>query len=158
MGNNLFHSKPKEKVLQELSSHLKGLSLKEVENRLKEFGLNEIPEKKAVHPVFLFLRQFRSWLIYVLIGAAVFSWWTKHFFDFYIILAVLFFNAIMGFVQEYKAEKAIAALRKMVVDFTKGIRGGDLLNVPVKELVPGDIILIEEGDRIPADARLLRSE
>ena len=155
MGNNLFHSKPAEKVLKELSSHSEGLSLKEAKSRLEKFGPNEIPEKKAVHPVFLFLKQFRSWLIYVLIGAAIFSWWTKHFFDFYIILAVLLFNAIMGFIQEYKAEKAIAALRKMVVDFTKGIREGDLLNIPVKELVSGDIILVEEGDRIPADARLL---
>jgi len=154
-NNNLFHSKSIEKTLEELSSHLEGLTLEEAKNRLQKFGPNEIPEKKTVHPVFIFLKQFHSWLIYILIGAALFSFWTGHMFDVYIILAVLFFNAVMGFIQEYKAEKAIKALKKMVVDFTNVVREGELLKIPAKELVRGDIILLEQGDRIPADARLL---
>ncbi|MBM3251084.1 MAG: HAD-IC family P-type ATPase, partial [Candidatus Nealsonbacteria bacterium] len=153
--NNSFHSKPIEKILKEFSSRAEGLSLEEVENRLQEFGHNELPEKKGLHPAFIFLKQFNSWLIYVLIGAAVFSFSTGHIFDVYIILAILSFNAVMGFIQEYKAEKAIAALRKMVVSFAKVIRRGELLKIPARELVPGDIILMEEGDRIPADARLM---
>ncbi|MDP1538487.1 MAG: HAD-IC family P-type ATPase [bacterium] len=155
VNNKLFHSKPGEKVLEELSSHSEGLTLEEAKNRLQKFGFNEIPEKKATHPAFIFLKQFQSFLIYVLIGAAIFSFFTGHMFDVYIILAVLLFNAIMGFIQEYKAERAIAALKKMVVSFAKVIRKGGLLKILAKELVPGDIIFLEEGDRIPADARLL---
>jgi len=156
MNNNLSHSKTGEKVLEELSSHAEGLTLKEAQNRLQKLGPNEIPEKKAVHPAFLFLKQFNSWLIYILIGAAVFSFFTGHLFDVYIILAVLLVNAFMGFVQETKAEKAIRALKRMVVLFAKVVRNGELLKIPARELVPGDIISLEEGDRIPADARLLQ--
>lgn len=155
MGNNSFHSKTIEQVLQQFSSGFDGLSEREAKERLEKFNFNEIPEKKSLHPFFVFLKQFHSWLIYILIGAAVFSYFTGHIFDVYIIFAVLLFNAAMGFIQEYKAEKAIQALKKMVVDFTKVIRDGNLLNIPVRELVPGDIILLEEGDRVPADARLL---
>jgi len=151
---NSFHSKSIEKTLEELSSYPEGLTLEEVKNRLQKFGFNEIPEKRALHPAFIFLKQFHSWLIYILIGAALFSFWTGHMFDVYIISAVLLLNAIMGFIQESKAEKAIRALKKMVVDFTNVVREGELLKIPAKELVQGDIILLGEGDRIPADARL----
>lgn len=140
--------------MEELSSYPEGLTLEEVKNRLQKFGFNEIPEKRALHPAFIFLKQFHSWLIYILIGAALFSFWTGHMFDVYIISAVLLLNAIMGFIQESKAEKAIRALKKMVVDFTNVVREGELLKIPAKELVQGDIILLGEGDRIPADARL----
>ncbi len=155
-NNNFFHAKPIQEVVEEFSSHMaEGLTLKDAKDRLEEIGPNEIPEKKAVHPFFVFLKQFHSWLIYILIGAAIFSFLTGHIFDVYIILAVLFFNATIGFIQEYKAERAISALKKMVVPFAKVIRGSELLKIPARELVPGDIILLEEGDRIPADARLL---
>jgi len=153
--SSLAHSRTVEKTLTEFSSHPEGLTLKEAASRLQKFGANEIPEKKAVHPVFIFLKQFHSWLIYILIGAAVFSFFTGHMFDVYIILAVLLFNACMGFIQESKAEKAIRALKKLVVPFAKVIRGGELFKIPAKELVQGDIILLAQGDRIPADARLL---
>ncbi|HXK32352.1 MAG TPA: HAD-IC family P-type ATPase [Candidatus Paceibacterota bacterium] len=155
MGNNLFHSKSIRKTFEELSSYPEGLSSEEAKNRLERFGFNEIPEKKAVHPAFIFLKQFNSWLVYILVGAALFSFWTDHMFDVYIILAVLLFNALVGFVQEYRAEKAIRALKKMVVNFATVVRKGELLKIPAKELVPGDIILLREGDRIPADARIL---
>ncbi len=154
-NNNSFHSKSIEKVLEEFSSHWEGLSEEKIQEHLKDFGANEIPEKKATHPVFIFLKQFHSWLIYVLIGAAIFSFVTGHMFDVYIILGVLLFNACMGFVQESKAEKAIRALKRMIVPFAKVIRNGELLKIPAKDLVPGDIIFLEEGDRIPADGRLL---
>jgi P-type Ca2+ transporter type 2C len=158
-NTNLFHSKPVKKVLKELlSDSREGLASSEVKIRLQKFGFNEIPEKKAIHPVFIFFKQFHSWLIYILIGAALFSFFTGHIFDAYIILAVLFLNAVMGFFQERKVERTIAALKKMVVLFTKVIRGGDLLKIPAKELVPGDIIFLEEGDKIPADARLLEAK
>ncbi|MBL7142536.1 MAG: HAD-IC family P-type ATPase [Candidatus Pacebacteria bacterium] len=155
MENNLFHSKSIKKIFEELSSYPEGLSLEEAKNRLEKFGTNEIPEKKAVHPAFIFLKQFHSWMVYILVGAALFSLWTGHMFDVYIILAVLLFNALVGFTQEYRAEKAIRALKRMVVHFATVVREGALLKIPARELVPGDIILLREGDRIPADARLL---
>ena len=155
MTSNSFHSKTGEKVLEELFSHWDGLTQKEAQERFQKFGPNEIPEKKTAHPIFIFLKQFRAWLIYILIGAALFSFFTGHMFDVYIILAVLLFNAGMGFIQEHKAEKAIKALRGMIVPFAKVVREGQLLKIKAKELVPGDIILLEEGDRVPADARLL---
>ena len=95
-------------------------------------------------------------MIYILIGAAIFSFFTGHIFDVYIILGILLINASMGFIQETKAERAIRALKKMVVPFAKVVRSGELLKIPAKELVPGDVISLEEGDRIPADARLLK--
>jgi len=155
---NSFHSKTGEKVLEELSSFPGGLPQKEAQERLQKFGPNEIPEKKSLHPLFIFLKQFRSWLIYILIGAAVFSFLNGEMFEFYIILAVLVFNAVMGFIQEYRAEKAIKALKGMIVPLAKVVRDGQLLSLPAKELVPGDIILLEVGDRIPADARLLEAK
>jgi len=153
--NNLFHSKPVEKVLKELSSGIKGLSHEEAKTRLQDFGPNEIPEKKSKHPVLIFLKQFHSILIYILIAAAAISFFIGHAIDVYVILAVILINAIIGFIQEHKAERSIQALKRMIVPHAKVFRGGELLQIHAKELVPGDIIFLEEGDRIPADARLL---
>ena len=156
--NNLFHSKPVEKVLKELSSGIKGLSHEEAKTRLQDFGPNEIPEKKSKHPVLIFLKQFHSILIYILIAAAAISFFIGHAIDVYVILAVILINAIIGFIQEHKAERSIQALKRMIVPHAKVFRGGELLQVHAKELVPGDIIFLEEGDRIPADARLLEAK
>ena len=155
LNNNLFHYQSIDQTIKYFSSHSgEGLNSEEAKNRLLKFNFNEIPEKKSIHPIFIFIKQFNSWLIYILIGAAVFSFLTDHLFDVYIIITILFLNALIGFIQEYKAEKAIHALKKMVVPFAKVIRDGDLLKIPARELVPGDVIFLEEGDRIPADARL----
>ncbi len=155
MLNNSFHSEPVEKVLKKLSSGISGLSHKEAKARLQDFGPNEIPEKKAKNPVLIFLKQFHSILIYILIAAAAISFFIGHAVDVYVILAVILINAIIGFIQENKAERSIQALKRMIVPYAKVFRGGKLLQVHAKELVPGDIIFLEEGDRIPADARLL---
>ena len=155
MLNNSFHSEPVEKVLKKLSSGISGLSHKEAKIRLQDFGPNEIPEKKAKHPVLIFLKQFHSILIYILIAAAAISFFISHVVDAYVILAVILINAIIGFIQENKAERSIQALKRMIVPYAKVFREGKLLQVHAKELVPGDIIFLEEGDRIPADARLL---
>ncbi|MBL7131713.1 MAG: cation-transporting ATPase, partial [Candidatus Omnitrophica bacterium] len=155
MLNNSFHSEPVEKVLKKLSSGISGLTQKEAKTRLQGFGPNEIPEKKAKHPVLIFLKQFHSILIYILIAAALISFFIGHVVDVYVILAVILINAIIGFIQENKAERSIQALKRMIVPYAKVFREGELLQVHAKELVPGDIIFLEEGDRIPADARLL---
>ncbi len=153
--NNSFHSKPVEKVLKKLSSRIKGLSPEEAKTRLQDFGPNEIPEKKSKHPILIFLKQFHNILIYILIAAAAISFFIGHLVDVCVILAVILINAIIGFIQEHKAERSIQALKRMIVPHAKVFRGGELLQIHAKELVPGDIIFLEEGDRIPADARLL---
>ncbi|MCK4948420.1 MAG: cation-transporting P-type ATPase, partial [Candidatus Aureabacteria bacterium] len=158
MLNNSFHSEPVEKVLKTLSSKIDGLSRKEAKARLQDFGPNEIRGKKAKHPVLIFLKQFHSILIYILIAAAGISFFIGHVVDAYVILAVILINAIIGFIQENKAERSIQALKRMIVPHAKVFRGGELLQVHAKELVPGDIIFLEEGDRIPADARLLEAK
>ncbi len=156
--NNSFHSQPVEKVLQRLSSEVSGLSHEEAKSRLQQFGINEIPEKKGQHPVIIFLKQFHSILIYILLIAAVISFFSGHLIDVYVITGVIFINAAMGFVQEYRAEQSIRALKKMIVPYAKVYRSGELLRKPSKELVPGDIISLEEGDKIPADARLVETK
>ena len=153
--NNLPHSQTIEDTLEKLSSNISGLSENEAKKRLEKFGVNEIPEKKARHPILIFLKQFHNILIYILVIAAFISFFSGDLIDVYIIVAVILINAAMGFVQEYRADQSIQALKKMIVLHAKVYRGGELLQIAAKELVPGDIILLEEGDRIPADARLL---
>jgi len=153
--NSPFHSQTVEDALEKLSSNINGLSEKEAKSRLEKFGVNEIPEKKARHPVLIFLKQFHSVLIYILIIAAVISFFSGDLIDVYIIVGVILINAIMGFVQERKADLSIQALKRMIVPHAKVYREGELLQIAARELVPGDIILLEEGDRVPADARLL---
>ncbi len=153
-----FHSKPSEKVLQELSSGIDGISESEAEARLNKFGPNEMPEKKGKHPVFFFLKQFKSALIYILILAAVISFSIGNMVDVVVISAVILINAIIGFVQEYKAERSIQALKKTVVRNAKVYREGELLEIPTKKVVQGDILFLEEGDRVPADARIIEQK
>ncbi|MFQ5970475.1 MAG: cation-translocating P-type ATPase [Nitrososphaerales archaeon] len=154
--NGEFHSLAVETVLEKLSSKPTGISGEDAKNRLALYGTNEIPEKKARHPVVTFLKQFHSILIYVLITAAIIAYLFEHLIDTYVIAAVILINASMGFVQEHRAERSIRALKKMIVASAKVIREGELLQIPARELVPGDIILLEEGDRVPADARLFQ--
>lgn len=153
--SNLPHSQTVEEILQTLSSNINGLSEKEAKTRLEKFGVNEIPEKKARHPILIFLKQFHSILIYILIIAAVISSLSGDLIDVYIITGVILINAVMGFVQERKADQSIQALKKMIVPHAKVYRKGELLQIAARELVPGDIVLLEEGDKVPADARLL---
>ncbi|NVM31582.1 MAG: HAD-IC family P-type ATPase, partial [Candidatus Helarchaeota archaeon] len=152
-----FHSRTLDTVLEDLVSGLGGLSDEDAENRLQIYGPNELPEKKGKHPVLIFLRQFNNILTYVLILAAVISYISDphYLIDVYIITAVIVINSIMGFIQENKAERAIQALKKLIVPFAKVYREGKLKRIKSRELVPGDIILLEDGDKIPADARLM---
>ena len=155
INTKLFHSYTIEETFKKLSSTSNGLSEEEATKRLKQFGSNELPEKKEKHPIFIFLKQFHSTLIYILVVAAIISFIFEHVIDTYVIIAVILINATIGFIQERKAERAIHALKKMIVSYAKVIRKGELLEILAKELVPGDIILLEEGDKVPADARLI---
>ncbi|HOD38345.1 MAG TPA: calcium-translocating P-type ATPase, SERCA-type [Candidatus Marinimicrobia bacterium] len=133
----------------------KGLSPEEASKRLTQYGPNQLREQKGRHPIFLFLDQFRDFIIWVLIGAAILSGFLGEWIDALAILAIVIFNAILGFVQEYRAEKAIVALKKLSTPMAKVIRDGNQMTIPSNEVVPGDIIEIEAGDHIPADSRVL---
>ncbi|MBS3066997.1 HAD-IC family P-type ATPase [Candidatus Pacearchaeota archaeon] len=150
-----WYSLEKEEVLEELNTDIKGLTKYEAAERTKKYGKNEIIEEKPVNPLLIFFGQLRSVMIYILIAAAVISYFFHHLIDFYIIIFVIILNSSIGFIQEYKTERAIQALKKMIVSYAKVYREGDLVKIPAHHLVPGDIIILEEGDRIPADCRLL---
>ena len=133
----------------------RGLVRQEAERRHAEFGPNELPEAPPPSLLKLFLSQFTSVIVWVLIGAAIISGLLEDWLDAVAILAIVFLNGLLGFVQEFRAERSLAALRKMSVATARVVRDGTLRSIPACELVPGDVILLEAGDRIPADARLI---
>ena len=158
VNNNFFHARSAEQIIEEFSSKKRGLSKEEVEKRLKEYGKNELAEKKKISLLLLLLGQLKSFMIYILISAAVISLIIGHLIDFYVILVVVILNAGIGFGHEYKAERSIKELKKMVVAYSKVYRDGELIQIPSSELVPGDIIFLEEGDKIGADSRIIESK
>ena len=133
----------------------RGLAGREVERRHTELGPNELPEAPPPSLVKLFLSQFTSIIVWVLIGAAILSGLLEDWLDAAAILAIVLLNGVLGFIQEFRAERSLAALRKMSVATARVFRDGILRSIPARELVPGDLILLEAGDRIPADARLI---
>ena len=151
------HALPAEEVVSALGSYPSGLSAQEAAQRLRKHGPNALPPPTGRHPVFRFLAQFNSALIYFLLAGAGAAWALGHFVDAGVIVAVVLINAIVGFVQEGKAEDALAAIRKMISPRAHVLRAGRRQSVPAAELVPGDIVLLEAGDRVPADLRLLRA-
>lgn len=155
---NNYHSKSKEEVLEIFSSSIEGLSKEEVEKRIEKYGFNEIPSGDEKGPLYIFFKQFHSVLIYILFVAAFIAFLFGHVIDTYVILAVILLNAAMGFFQEYKADKAIRALKTIIVPYAKVLRDKEVIQIKARDLVPGDIILIEEGDKIPSDARLIETK
>ena len=132
-----------------------GLSEYEAQQRLEREGPNELPEAQPPSLLRLFFSQFASFIIWVLIGAAVISGLLEDWLDAAAILAIVLFNGVLGFIQEFRAERSLAALRKMSMATARVIRDSVLRSIPARELVSGDLILLEAGDRIPADARLI---
>ena len=151
-----FYSLNCETVSKELKSDLaRGLGDAEAKRRLSEFGANSLHEKKAISPIGIFLGQFKDFVIWVLIAAAVVSGILQEWVDALAIIAIVFMNAILGFIQEYRAEKSLAALKKLSRPNSKVIRDGLHKVVYSLELVPGDLIELEAGDSIPADSRIV---
>ncbi len=155
---NQWHTKNSKDVFKILKTSEKGLTEGEAEKRLREKGLNEISKGRKKSVILTFLKQFNSPLIYILFVAMIISFIFDHHVDAYVILAVVLINATISFIQERKAERAIDALKKLVVSYAKVYRGGEIKKVPSQKIVPGDIIVLEEGDKIPADARLLETK
>ncbi len=161
----LAHSLDKQTVLTELNTDLsKGLSSQEVLNRRAKCGENKLKEKKKKSNARRFFEQFKDAMILILIVASIISFVVAlvegeahEFFEPVLILLIVFINAIMGVVQESKAEKALDALKNMSAPHARVVRDGKELVISASELVPGDIILLEAGDFVPADARLIKS-
>lgn len=143
-----------EQIFKSLSTSEKGLKDTEVERQRKKYGFNEIIETKKISPFQIFIRQFTSLIILILMAAVAISMFVGELLDAAVISIIVVFNGLFGFVQEYRAEKAIEALKKLAAPRAKVIRDGTEYEVDSRELVPGDIILLETGDKVPADARL----
>lgn len=149
-----WHQKKTDEVIEDLGSSLKGLSPEEAEKRLQEYGPNELKEKKKKTVFMMFLDQFKDFMIIVLMAAAVISGIIGEPSDTIAIVVIVVLNAVIGFVQEYRAEKAMAALKKMAAPTATVIRNGMPENIPASQLVPGDVVLLDAGKVVPADLRL----
>ncbi|WP_428408272.1 cation-transporting P-type ATPase [Hyphococcus sp.] len=143
------------RVLEELKSSAAGLSSQEAARRLQEYGPNKPPEPPKRSTLLRFLTHFHNILIYVLIGAAAITAVLGHWIDTGVILAVVIANAIIGFVQEGRAERAMESIQRMLAPHASALRDGKRVTLAGEELVPGDIVILEAGDKVPADIRLL---
>ncbi len=155
----IWHNLSVSEVIESLNSGIQGLTREEAERRLAQFGPNELAEKKKSSPWMLFLEQFKNFLIIILLVAAIVSGVLAltgegDIWDPILIVIIVFFAAGLGFVQEYRSEKAMEALKQMTASTATVIRDGEEEEIPARDLVPGDIILLQTGDRIPADSRL----
>jgi Ca2+-transporting ATPase len=146
-----------EQVLNELSTEENGLSQEEAAKRLSEYGLNELKKEKGRSPIKLFLTQFTDILIIILLIATGLSLAVGEAIDALIIFVIVIVSALLGFAEEYRSEKAVEALKKMTAPTAIVLRDGKELKIPAGQIVPGDIVLLYTGDKIPADARLLEA-
>ena len=135
----------------------KGLSTEDAKKRSMKFGKNELVEKEKAGPISIFLSQFKEILIVILIIAAIAAAYVGDTIDAVVILIVVVINAVVGFIQEYRAEKAMEKLKGLISSEAVVIRDGREQKIPAGDLVPGDIVIIEEGDNIPADLRIIQS-
>ena len=154
--NTESHSMEKEQLLESLKVTEAGLSTEEAERRLQEFGPNELVMKKGVSPIQIFFGQFKDIFVIMLLIAIGISVAINEIVDAATIGTIVFLNAIVGFIQEYRSEKAMEAMKKLTAPKARILRNGKEMVIPSRNVVPGDIVLLEAGDRIPADARLLK--
>jgi Ca2+-transporting ATPase len=149
-----YHLLPISEIQELFNTGKQGLQNAEAEERLLQYGKNELAEKRKTSVLLLLFRQFKDVMIFILFLAAVISFMVGDVKDSVVILIIVLLNAVIGFVQEYRAEKAIEALRKMAALNATVRRGGYILQLPAAELVPGDIVILEAGMSVPADIRL----
>ena len=154
-----WHATPTDEVAQRLATSVdKGLDATEAANRLKKYGPNQLPQGKKRGPLMRFLAQFNNILVYVLLGAGFTKLMLSLWVDAAIIFAVVVLNALLGFIQEGRAEKALDSIRNMLSAEARTTRDGETRLIPADQLVPGDIVLLESGDRVPADLRLVEAK
>lgn len=154
MIKNNWHCLSLKQVFLVLRSDEEGLDKKEAETRLKEFGLNKLPERKRTSGLILFLSQFRSPLIYILVIAGFVCLVLKEYIDMSVIFGAVILNTIFGFVQENKASKALLKLKQILKPKALVVRENREKQIDGRKLVPGDVIVLRPGDKVPADARL----
>jgi magnesium-transporting ATPase (P-type) len=152
-----WHALPVEEVSARLSAGSGGLAEAEAQRRLATYGSNRLPARRTRGPLSRFLAQFDNLLIILLLAAAGVAVLLGHWLDAQVILLVVLVNAVLGFVQEGRAEKALDAIRELLSPQASVIRDGRRLGIPAESLVPGDLCLTEAGDRVPADLRLVRA-
>src|SRR5215470_13281023 len=151
-----WHTISADEVVKRLATNReKGLDPAEASRRLEKWGPNRLPEGKKRGPFMRFLAQFNNILVYVLLVAGFIKLMLSLWVDASIIFAVVILNALLGFIQEGKAEKALESIRNMLSAEARTMRDGEARMIPAEELVPGDIVLLESGDKIPADLRLV---
>ncbi|MCU0642539.1 MAG: HAD-IC family P-type ATPase, partial [archaeon] len=152
----MWHSIDKKEVLAKLKTSETGLTDEEALARLEKYGKNEIVQVSRLSPVLIFLEQFKSVLVLILLAAGVFSLLIRHYIDFGVIVAIVLINSIIGFIEQYRAEKTISEMKSMLVPIVKVMRGGVLKEISSLELIPGDVIFLSEGDKVTADARIIQ--
>lgn len=155
---HIWHSLSAKDSVQQLKSSIEGLHASEAQARLEQYGYNRLPVAARRSAILQFLSHFHNILIYVLIAAAIMTALLGHWIDTGVILAVVLANGIIGYIQEGKAEKAMHAIREMLAPQANVIRSGERKSIKGEELVPGDIVLLEPGDKVPADLRLLEAQ
>jgi len=149
-----FWALPFQDVFDHLKSSEKGLTDSEVKVRINQYGFNEIARKEKRHSLEIFVSQFKNTLVLVLMAAAVISYLLGERIDAAVILSIVFINSVLGFFQEYRAEKALKTLKEYVTFRAKVLRNGEMTEIETKNVVPGDIVSLTIGDIIPADMRL----
>jgi Ca2+-transporting ATPase len=154
---HLWHAVPAPDAFDLLRSTPDGLTGSEARKRLERYGPNELQETRRISPWQILLEQFKNVLIIILLIATVISFFLGHGLESVVIAVIVLFAVLLGFVQEYRAERAIEALRQMTAPTATVMRDGEEVRIPARELVPGDVILLSTGDRIPADARLIEA-
>ncbi|HPU24452.1 MAG TPA: HAD-IC family P-type ATPase, partial [Candidatus Kapabacteria bacterium] len=154
---NNYYKLSIDETLKALGTNINGLTEEDVKSRLEKFGANELREKEKEPAWKLLLSQFNNFLIYILILSAIISMLLGKAVEPIAIIVIVVLAGITGFVQEFQAGKAIESLRKMASPSAKVRRNGKIIEIPAKELVPGDIILLSAGDKAPADARIINA-
>jgi magnesium-transporting ATPase (P-type) len=154
-----WHAMRVEEAERQLKTDLtRGLDVDEATARLKTYGPNRLPEGKKRGVFVRFLSQFNNILIYVLLIAGFVKLMLSLWLDASIIFAVVILNSLLGFIQEGRAEKALESIRNMLSAESRTIRGGETRMLPAENIVPGDVVLLESGDKIPADLRLIEAK
>ena len=158
MEQNIFwHTKSTDQAFAHLDSGHSGLSQNEAVERTTKYGPNEIQAAHRVSPWEILFEQFKNVLILILLGATILSLFLGHGVESIVIAVIVLFAVLLGFIQEYRAERAIEALRKMAAPTATVLRDGKEVKIPAREVVPGDVVILHTGDRVPADGRLIES-
>lgn len=152
-----WHVLPLSEITRLLNTNPSGIDAVTASQRLSEHGKNQIEDKKKKTIFQMLLRQLSDFMILILISAAVISGIIGDVTDTVIILAIIIINAVVGFIQEYRAEKAMEALKKMAASHTRILREGNIIDIPASNLVPGDVVILEAGNIIPADVRFFET-